>query len=130
MTSSGASLTESARNFDVGMGLGDLADHARTAAGGHVHVDENDVGNPFTNHLHGRVDVRRRADDVDDIAELRAHTREEELMVVDEEHAGRGRHGDSTAFANGSTNSTSVPVSADDRTDARPPARVMRPMME
>ena len=66
-----------------------LGDHARAAAGRHVHVDEHDVGRAFADHLDRGVDVRCRADDVDRVAELGAHAREEQLMVVDEEHAGR-----------------------------------------
>ena len=57
----------------VGMRRGDLADHPRAAARGHVHVDEHDVGNALADHLDRGVDIRGRADDVDDLAELGAH---------------------------------------------------------
>ncbi len=72
------------------MRLGNLGDHPCTAARGHVHVDEHDVGDALADHLDCGVDIRRGADDVDDRAELGAHSGQEELMIVDEEHAGRG----------------------------------------
>ena len=86
ITSSGASLTDSARNWTSGW-VRAISLITRAAAGRHVHVDEHDVGHAFADHLDRGVDVGRRADDVDHLAELGAHAREEELMIVDQEHA-------------------------------------------
>ena len=62
-------------------------DHARATAAGHVHVDQHDVGRAVADHLDRGVDVGRAADHVDLAAELGAHAGEEQLMIVDEEHA-------------------------------------------
>ncbi len=113
----------------VGMGRADLADHPRASTRGHVHVDQHDVGVAFADHLDRRIDVGGRAHHVDDVAELRAHAREEQLVVVDKEHTGRV-HAGSGPFCIGNTSSTSVPVPGSDRTVARPPARAIRPTME
>ena len=86
MTSSGASDTDSARKRTSGCSREHAADHGLTAAVGHVHVDEHDVGAPLADHLDGGVDLRRLADDVGVVAELGAHAAAEQVVVVDEEH--------------------------------------------
>ena len=87
MTSSGLSLTERARKRTSGCDVSTSRDDARTATAGHVHIDQHDVGIAFADHLDGRVDVGGGTDHVDVVVQLGAHPREEQLMVVDEEHA-------------------------------------------
>ena len=71
----------------------DLADHACATAPGHVHVDEDDIRAPLADQLDRGVDVRGGTHDLDVGTELGAHAGEEQLVVVDEEHAvGRVRH--------------------------------------
>src|SRR5680860_1672527 len=90
-----------------------------TAARRHVHVDENDIGRAFPDHLDGGIDLRGLTDDLDTVAELAAHAAAEQVVVVDQEHA-RTRLAAHDA-TRGIVSSTSVPVAGRERMTAFPP---------
>ena len=68
------------------MGAADGLDHRLAPAVGHVDVDEHDVGDPLGDELDGGSHLVGVPDHLDGIAELGAHAREEEVVVVDQEH--------------------------------------------
>ena len=86
-------------------------------------VEEDDVGIQLADQRHRLGHRAGFADDVDGLAELAAHTRAKEVVVVDE-HDATAAH-----VCLPRRNSTSVP-SGDDVSVAVPPARSMRPRID
>ena len=83
MTSSAASLTDSARNFVLGRA--GTAHHLDAAATGQVHVEQHHLGLVRGDRGDRGVDVLRLGDDVDVGAELGAHAGPEHGVVVDDD---------------------------------------------
>src|SRR3954470_11891930 len=119
---------EEPRSVFVG---GDLPDDPGAAALRHVHVDQNDVGTGTADSLDRGCDVGRVAGDLELPPELRLHARQEQPVVVDQEHADRLGWRLIAAHWSclGSRSATSVPSPGSVVTVAVPPARSMRPRM-
>ena len=120
------------------MGAPDGLDHGLAPAVGHVDVDEHDVGDALGDELDGRSHLVGVPHHLDGVAELGSHTREEKVVVVDQEHAhlrpgprlaGPVPHS-RPAPVLGMTSSTSVPWPGALRMTAVPPWRVMRARMD
>jgi hypothetical protein len=62
----------------------DLPDHGEPAAVGHVHVEQDHVGAGLADQLNGLADGPSFADHVDELRELRPHSRAEQRVVVDD----------------------------------------------
>src|SRR5437867_800289 len=86
-----------------------------------MHVEQHDVRIELLDQRHSLRDARGLADDIDGVAELRPHAREEELVIVDEDDA--ALHD----ALRGSRSSTSVPLPGAEAIVALPPARCSRP---
>ena len=69
------------------MAAPDGLDHGLATTVGHVDVDEDDVGKPFPDELDGGPDLVGVSDDLDRVPELGPDPRQEEMVVVDQEHA-------------------------------------------
>ncbi len=72
------------------MGAPDRLDDRLATAVGHVDVDEHDVGAALADELDGRADLVGVPDHLDGVPELGPHPGQEEMMIVDEEHAHLG----------------------------------------
>ena len=91
------------------------ADHGLAAAGGHVHVDEHDIGEPFADHLDRGVDLRRLADHVGVRAQLGRTPLRNRWWSSTRNTRGRGRVGH--AGCRFIVSSTSVPWPGAERID-------------
>src|SRR5207237_4221028 len=94
------------------------------AAIGQVDVEEDDVGIELLDQRHGLLDACRLTDHVDGVAELGAHARAEEVVIVDEDDA--ALHDP----LRGTDSSTSVPSPGVLETLASPPTRSIRRTIE
>ena len=89
MTSSGASLTESARNWTSGCVASTSRDHPRPPPAGMCTSTSTTSGTRSRIISIAASTSAACADHVELVAELGAHAREEQLMVVDEEDPGQ-----------------------------------------
>jgi hypothetical protein len=89
-----------------------------------VDVEQDDVRVRVPDQRHRLLDGGRLADEVDRVAELGAHARAEQAMVVHEHDA------PSHARLPGSVSSTSVPSPGAEAIVAVPPTRRMRPSID
>ncbi len=122
------------------MGAPDGLDDGLATAVGHVDVDEDDVGEPLADELDGRAHLVGVPDHLDRVPELGPHPGQEEMVVVDQEHAHLGP----VALASGAGSAMSLttcsrpghdqldlgPLSRRAADDRRPPWRVIRARMD
>src|SRR5271166_3381347 len=109
--------------------LANTPDHLRPAAPRHVDIEQDDVRLELLDRLHGALHVAALSYDLDLLAETRAHTCAEEVVIVDDHDPGHRSvaHGLSSRSI---VISTSVPAPGKARTVALPPARRIRPTID
>ena len=112
---------------DVRVGLPDRLDHRQAAPVGHVDVHQNDVRLPRPDPLDGRGHVGGVPDQLERLAQLGADARQEQPVVVDQEHPDRPGHDPSRL---GMRRWTSVPSAGTLLTVATPPPRSIRPTID